>query len=200
MNKFVVSFLMIVLNASHFATAQESKLVKGIVWSGSINNPTYEALANQTSNVKVRSGNFARENEVQLRATSISDYVEVKHKKTNDWVQMRVPAQNHGLIDVNLLSIKAFQVSNCDQVKTIINLTSSTPKTEMHFNSKPIGSIKDDGRFYYESGAVCRDDKIDLLGTLPNCKDFTISFKAENNPHKYEGRANPDCSKKSASN
>jgi len=195
-----IATILIVVLCSIESYAQSESASVGLVWTGSQNNSTYEALAHRSAEVKLRAGNFAKENEVQIRATASSKYIEVKHKKMNNWLQMRVPAQSLGQIDAKLLSSKALQVSNCDQVKTIIDLTSSTPKTEMHFNSKPIGAVKEDGRFYYESGAVCRDEKVDLVGTLPSCKDFSDSFKAENNPHKYEGKAVPDCTKKSASN
>lgn len=181
------------------ALAQDDGELTTIVWSGSKQNAVYEALAKRQTALKVRTGGSASANEVQVRPAFSVEYVEVKHKKANNWLQVKVPTMVGGQIDATAFSTKLFQISNCDQVKAILSLTDSTPKTEMYFNSKPIGPVKDDGRFYYESGAVCRDEKIELVGTLPKCKNFSASFKAVNNPHKYEGNAIPDCSKKSAS-
>ena len=170
-----------------------------LVWSGETNNPTYRALKKRNIALKVRNNDFSQANEVLVRSTSFDGLVEIKNRKSNSWVQMKVPAEAMGQVDVENFSVRAFEVSNCDEVKTIIDLKESTPKAEIHFNSKPIGKVKDNGRFYYESGAVCRNDNIELLGTLKNCKDFAGAFKAENNPHKYEGKAILICGKQSAS-
>lgn len=196
MSKTILFALICVCSLPVFA---QDEFQYNLVWSGETNNPTYRALKKRNIALKVRNNDFAQANEVLVRSTSFDGLVEIKNRKSNSWVQMKVPSEAMGQVDIENFSVRAFEVSNCDEVKTIIDLKESTPKTEIHFNSKPIGKVKDNGRFYYESGAVCRNDNIELLGTLKSCKDFADVFKAENNPHKYEGKAIPICGKKSAS-
>lgn len=200
MTKLIFIFAVSLMSLPH-AIGQESKDALGLVWSGPTEHESYRALAKESGGVKFRTGTKANSNEIQVRAMGNLNYIEVFSKRSHNWVQLKIPKNaNVGSVDTARLVQLAFFISNCDQVKTIIELEGSTPKTEMHFNSKPIGPVKDNGRFYYESEGVCRDSTVELLGTLQNCKDSINSFNAENNPQVYKGKAVPDCSKKSASN
>jgi hypothetical protein len=196
----IITCLAVLLGFQPYTFGQEQTETLGLVWTGSTENPTYQALANKEMGIKVRAGGDAHVNEVQIRAATNMNFVEVRHLRSNEWITMKIPRiVSLGSVDANRLVRGVLQFSNCDQVKTILDLNNSTPKTEMYFNSKPIGPVKEDGRFYYESLGVCRGSSIELIGTLPACKDFMDAFNAANNPQTYKGNAVPDCSKKTAS-
>lgn len=167
-----------------------------MVWSGSSNDSLYNDLLQNSAGIQLRRGEQAFANEVQVRAGETHSYVEVKNRKINNWMTVAVPRQaGIWVIDIDQLLKRLINASSCDSVKTILDLSKSTPNASVHFNSKPVGEVKPDGRFYFESEGVCRNSKIEILASLQNCKDYSTSFKATNNPHTYKGRAKLDCTK-----
>jgi len=166
-----------------------------LVWTGSSADAVYQSMLKNNSGIGVvrkRQGGRG----VLVRSARNKNYVEVRHETGKIWLSLRVPFQANGSsIDSNLLVTQALSLSDCDLVKTIVDLTKSTPEASVHFNSKPVGNIKSDGRFYYESEGVCRNSSVDILATRSGCKDFAAAFKAENNPHTFIGCAALDCPK-----
>jgi hypothetical protein len=136
-------------------------------------------------------------NNVAIRINS-DHFVEVLNKKTNEWITTFQASElkNASKNEINSLVRQTLFFSDCDQVKTEISFSESTPFANVRFDKKIIGSIKSDGLFHYESGAVCRDQKIALMVSKSNCESFTDNFVANDNPHIYNSKAKLSCKRK----
>lgn len=163
-------------------------------------NESSEAIEYMKAEALVYARAHPDRNQIQIRKSAESDRFEVFNFKSKQWVAVHGFSVS-GYRDFNSTQFfgLASILSDCDLVPTEVNFESSTVAATVRFNKESVGEIGSDGRFHFKSRGVCRNQTVSLLVGKLDCSEFSDSFEATDNPHKYNGRAQLECPAKKQS-